>query len=180
MNRNLTKRETGMLLFLVILVIALGYFKLIFEPIQEQTAQYKNDTVQEQSELDMELVRLNQMEDMQRKIEEVTASGEETTIPEYDNSGRLMTDLHRILNTAMDYSLDFSQGTTQDNYIVLRPVTMSFQTRTYAQARAIIDALSESENVNQVSDLSIRMDEGREGASVQTDLVITYFEVILK
>ena len=38
MNRELTKRETAMLLFLVILVIALGYFKLIFEPIHDQTA----------------------------------------------------------------------------------------------------------------------------------------------
>lgn len=177
MNRNLTKREMGMLLFLVILVIALGYIKLIFEPLQAQTAQYRSNTLQEQSELELELVRLNQMQEMQRKIDEVRASGEERTIPEYDNSGRLMLDLHRILGTAMDYSLDFSQSTTQDNYIVLRPVTMSFQTRTYAQARAIVDALSESENMNQISDLSIRMDEG---ASVQTELVITYFEVILK
>lgn len=180
MNRNLTKRETGMLLFLVILVIALGYIKLIFEPLQAQTAQYRSNTLQEQSELELELVRLNQMQEMQRKIDEVRASGEERTIPEYDNSGRLMLDLHRILGTAMDYSLDFSQSTTQDNYIVLRPVTMSFQTRTYAQARSIIDALSESENMNQISDLSIRMDEGREGATVRTELVITYFEVILK
>ena len=178
MNRELTKRETAMLLFLVILVIALGYFKLIFEPIQDQTARYQSDTVQEQSEL--ELVRLDQMQKMQQKIDEVRASGEERTIPEYDNSGRLMLDLHRILGTAMDYSLDFSQSTTQNNYVVLRPVTMSFQTRTYAQARAIVDALSESENMNQISDLSIRMDEGSEGASVRTDLVITYFEVILK
>lgn len=180
MNRELTKRETAMLLFLVILVIALGYFKLIFEPIQDQTARYQSDTVQEQSELELELVRLDQMQKMQRKIDEVRASGEERTIPEFDNSGKLMLDLHRILDTAMDYSLDFSQSTTQNNYIVLRPVTMSFQTRTYAQARSIIDALSESENMNQISDLSIRMDEGREGASVRTDLVITYFEVILK
>ena len=178
MNRELTKRETAMLLFLVILVIALGYFKLIFEPIQDQTARYQSDTVQEQSEL--ELVRLDQMQKMQQKIDEVRASGEERTIPEFDNSGKLMLDLHRILDTAMDYSLDFSQSTTQNNYVVLRPVTMSFQTRTYAQARAIVDALSESENMNQISDLSIRMDEGSEGASVRTDLVITYFEVILK
>ena len=34
MNRELTKRETAMLLFLVILVIALGYFKLIFALIE--------------------------------------------------------------------------------------------------------------------------------------------------
>ena len=89
--------------------------------------------MQEQSELELELVRLDQMQKMQRKIDEVRASGEERTIPEFDNSGKLMLDLHRILDTAMDYSLDFSQSTTQNNYTVLRPVTMSFQTRTYAQ-----------------------------------------------
>ena len=180
MNRELTRRETVLLLILVVLVIFLGYFKLIFEPIQDQVAQYQDTTSQEQSELELELVRLDQMQKMQRKIDEVRASGEERTIPEFDNSGKLMLDLHRILDTAMDYSLDFSQSTTQNNYVVLRPVTMSFQTRTYAQARSIIDALSESKDMNQISDLSIRMDEGREGASVRTELVITYFEVILK
>ena len=117
------------------------------------------------------------MQKMQRKIDEVRASGEERTIPEFDNSGKLMLDLHRILDTAMDYSLDFSQSTTQDSYIVLRPVTMSFQTHTYAQARAIVDALSESENMNQISDLSIRTNQGQDRDLVQTDLVITYFEV---
>ena len=66
MNRELTKRETAMLLFLVILVIALGYFKLIFEPIQDQTVRYQSDTVQEQSELELELVRLDQMQKMQQ------------------------------------------------------------------------------------------------------------------
>lgn len=86
MNRELTKRETAMLLFLVILVIALGYFKLIFEPIHDQTARYQSDTVQEQSELELELVRLDQMQKMQQKIDEVRASGEERTIPEFDNS----------------------------------------------------------------------------------------------
>lgn len=88
-----------------------------------------------------------------------------------------MLDLHRILDSAVDYSLDFSQSTTQDSYIVLRPVTMSFQTHTYAQARAIVDALSESENMNQISDLSIRTNQGQDRDLVQTDLVITYFEV---
>lgn len=57
------------------------------------------------------------------------------------------------------------------------PVTMSFQTHTYAQARAIVDALSESENMNQISDLSIRTNQGQDRDLVQTDLVITYFEV---
>ena len=166
-----------LLLILVVLVICLGYFKLIFEPIQDQVAQYQDTTSQEQSELEQDLILLMRKQEMQRKIEEVRASGEERTIPQYDNSRRLMLDLHRILDSAVDYSLDFSQSTTQDSYIVLRPVTMSFQTHTYAQARAIVDALSESENMNQISDLSIRTNQGRDRDLVQTDLVITYFEV---
>lgn len=40
-----------------------------------------------------------------------------------------------------------------------------------------LDALSESENMNQISDLSIRTNQGRDRDLVQTDLVITYFEV---
>ena len=161
----------------VVLVIFLGYFKLIFEPIQDQVAQYQDMTSQEQSELEQDLILLTRKQEMQRKIEEIRASGEERTIPQYDNSRRLMLDLHRILDSAVDYSLDFSQSTTQDSYIVLRPVTMSFQTHTYAQARAIVDALSESENMNQISDLSIRTNQGQDRDLVQTDLVITYFEV---
>lgn len=51
MNRELTRRETVLLLILVVLVIFLGYFKLIFEPIQDQVAQYQDTTSQEQSEL---------------------------------------------------------------------------------------------------------------------------------
>ena len=58
MNRELTKRETAMLLFLVILVIALGYFKLIFEPIQDQTARYQSDAAEEQGALELQVVRL--------------------------------------------------------------------------------------------------------------------------
>ena len=158
MNRELTRRETVLLLILVVLVICLGYFKLIFEPIQDQVAQYQDTTSQEQSELEQDLILLTRKQEMQRKIEEVRASGEERTIPQYDNSRRLMLDLHRILDSAVDYSLDFSQSTTQDSYIVLRPVTMSF-------------------HMNQISDLSIRTNQGRDRDLVQTDLVITYFEV---
>ena len=45
------------------------------------------------------------------------------------------------------------------------------------EEQTIVDALSESENMNQISDLSIRTNQGRDRDLVQTDLVITYFEV---
>ena len=54
---------------------------------------------------------------------------------------------------------------------------MSFQTGTYQQARAILDALCASDNINQISDLTISDTTVRGVRLVRTDLVITYFEV---
>ena len=177
MKRELTAREKGLLLFLAILVIALGYFKLIFEPIDQQVKDYRANTEQEQTLLDTELVRLAQMNKMKETVERIRASGEEKAIPAYDNSKALMVELHRILASAQEYSLDFSAGTTEEDYIVLRPISLSYTTATYTQSRAILDALSGSDYMNKISDLSIQTETGRGESGVKTAMVITYFEV---
>lgn len=177
MNRELTTREKTLLLILCVLVISLGYFKLILEPINDQVLACRTQTEEEQTELTQDLLRVAQMRKMEKTVAEIKASGEEKTIPSYDNSGRLLQELYHVMENAEEYSLDFSAGVTQEDYIVLRPVTLSFQTGSYAQARAIIDALSESENLNQISDLSIQSGQGDGRNKVQTELVITYFEV---
>ena len=177
MKRALTSREKGMLLFLVIIVIALGYFKLIFEPVQTEIATLKDNTSQEQTLLSSSLVQLEQMHRMQRAIEEIKQDGETKAIPAYDNSGMLMRELYRILATTNEYSLDFSAQTVQDGYIIRRPISMTFYTDSYEQARGVVDALSGSDNLNQISDLSISENRGKNKDQVQTDLLITYFEV---
>lgn len=177
MKRALTSREKGMLLFLVIIVIALGYFKLIFEPVQTEIATLKDNTSQEQTLLSSSLVQLEQMHRMQRAIEEIKQDGETKAIPAYDNSGKLMRELYRILAAANEYALDFSAQTVQDGYIIRRPISMTFYTDSYEQARGVVDALSGSDNLNQISDLSISENRGKNKDQVQTDLLITYFEV---
>ena len=177
MKRELTKRELAMLLVLVVLVIVLGYYKLILEPINDQITDYRAQTVAEQTELDTDLVRAAQMEKMKKVVEESKAEGVVKTIPTYDNSAQLLQELYRVLGSAAKYSLDFSAGTEQEDYIIRRPITLEFQTGTYAQARAIIDALSDSQNLNQISDVNITTDQGENKNMVQTHLVITYYEV---
>ena len=178
MKRELSTREKVLLLVLAVIVIALGYFKLIYEPINEQIAEYQSLTEQEQTENTSLAVRLAQMRQMQKAVEAIKATGEVKAIPQYDNSGGLMRELYQILAETKEYSLDFSAQATEDGYIYLRPVSLSFQTDTYAQARAIIDALSESDNLNQISDLDIRYGTGMNSDTVITELVITYFEVM--
>lgn len=177
MNRELTGREKVMLLILSVLVMALGYYKLILEPINDQVAAYRDSIEQEQTELTTELVRAEQLKKMESAVAELRQRGDVKPIPAYDNSKALMVELHRILASAQEYSLDFSAGTTEEDYIVLRPISLSYTTATYTQSRAILDALSGSDYMNKISDLSIQTETGRGESGVKTAMVITYFEV---
>ena len=95
----------------------------------------------------------------------------------FDGIEALLRELRGLLAGTGEYSLDFGDGTTQQGYIVLRPVSMTYRTSTYEQSRAIIDRLSASDNINRISDLSIRRDERSGGQGYQTVLTVTYFEV---
>lgn len=179
MNRELTKREKILLLVLVVLVLVLGYFKLVLQPINDQVSQYKASMQAQQTQLEQDQVKVAQMEKMQKTIDQIKASGESRSIPQYDNSGKLMLELHQIMSATLDYSLDCSAGTTQDSYIVLRPIVMTFRTATYEQARQIVDQLCASENISQISDVNINVRFAAGGGStVETTLAITYFEIM--
>ena len=177
MKRELTRREKVLLVILAVMVIGLGYFKLIYEPVSEQIASYESLREQEQAEITSGSARLAQMRRMEKAVEDIKATGEERAIPHYDNSGALMRELYQILGGTVEYSLDFSEATHREGYIIFRPVTLAFRTETYAEARSIIDALEESGNINQVSDVSITSGQGQQRNQFQTELVVTYFEV---
>ena len=134
MNRELTRREKILLLVLIVVVLVAGYCKLILIPINDQISSYRLNMEAEQTELDANQGKMAQMQKMQKAIEEIKAAGEKRTIPQYDNSGKLMIELHEIMSDTLDYSLDCSAGTVQQDYIMLRPIVMTFRTSTYAQA----------------------------------------------
>ena len=114
---------------------------------------------------------------LERVPADIRAAGGSKAIPRFNNSEALLRELRGLLAGTGEYSLDFGDGTTQQGYIVLRPVSMTYRTSTYEQSRAIIDRLSASDNINRISDLSIRRDERSGGQGYQTVLTVTYFEV---
>lgn len=90
----------------------------------------------------------------------------------------MLTELNAILSTAADYDLRFGDMTLlEGDYIYRRPVTMTFRTDTYAQARAIIDALHDSRNINLISDVQVAMQETDGKAGVQVSMTVTYYEL---
>lgn len=196
MNRAFTTREKVLLVILAVLIIGIGYFKLLLEPINTSIENYRNMTASEQDEILVNTALLQKKKQMETELEELFASGDPTPIPVYDNSGNLLVELHRILDKSLDYSLNFSGVSTMDvEYLVRRPVSLTFQTPTYAQARAIIDELHDSDNVNCISDLSMQINNGNLDYTneiihwdedddsdyyITVSLVITYYERIVQ
>ena len=196
MNRAFTTREKVLLVILAVLIIGIGYFKLLLEPINTSIENYRNMTASEQDEILVNTALLQKKKQMETELEELFASGDPTPIPVYDNSGKLLVELHRILDKSLDYSLNFSGTSPMDvEYLVRRPVSLTFQTPTYAQARAIINELHDSDNVNCISDLSMQINNGNLDYTneiihwdedddsdyyITVSLVITYYERVVQ
>lgn len=176
MKREFTTREKVLITMLAVLMISVGYFKLILTPINEKIAIYQDNMSQEQEEITQRLIVAADIKKMQTKIDEIMASGEAHAIPYYDNSTMLMLELHSILHNTDDYSLSFG-NLTADEYMMLRPVSMSFKTNSYGEARQIIDALYASDNIMKITDVSINMNANN-SSGVSVSMNLTYYELI--
>lgn len=177
MNRELTAREKVLLLVLSVLLIAVGYFKYVYEPVQSQIADAQSIMAQEQTELMAMQAQLAKMREMQEIVAEAKAAGEVGMPVSSESNGAILLELHRILENAAEYTIDFSSQTQEKDYLVLRPVLLTFQTADYAKAREIIDSLSRGDFVNRISELNISTGRGTQKNMVQTALTVTYFEI---
>lgn len=178
MNRPFSTREKVLLVVLVVLVMCICYFKLLLEPINDSIADYQMKASAEQDEIVANTALLTKMNNMKKELAEIYAAGDPIPVPEYNNYAPMLTELNAILSTAADYDLRFGDMTLLDgDYIYRRPVTMTFRTDTYAQARAIIDALHDSRNINLISDVQVAMQETDGKAGVQVSMTVTYYEL---
>ena len=154
MNREFTQREKVLLLVLAVLIIVIGYVKLILQPINEEIESYESLTMEEQTTFSANQIKATRMNLMEKEIEKAKAKGVRREVPAYDNSSNLLPGLYQIMESSVDYSLDFGE-LVYDGNVIQRPVEMTFQTRTYKQARAIIDKLYKSGYAMQITDVNI-------------------------
>lgn len=161
MNRPFTTREKVLMVILVLLIIAIGYFKLLLEPINQNIENYQNMTADEQDQILINTTLIQKKRQMEAELEAIFAEGEPTPIPVYDNSVEILNELHSILDGSTEYTLSFSNTAPMDvSYLVMRPVNLSFHAASYAAARRILNQLHDSANVNCISDLTVQFDSG--------------------
>ncbi len=175
MKKEFTMREKILLLMLAVLVIGLGYYKFVLQPINSKISDYRNLESELQLEYEQNRIKAARMSMMQKEIQKAQAKGIRRTVAAYDNSVNLMPELYGIMRSAGDYSLDFGE-LVFENDIVRRPVKITYDTATYSQARDIIDKLYGSHYAMQVDDLTIQIKEVSDRRVVTTYIGITYFE----
>ena len=164
MNREFTKREKVLLLIFAVLLIAVGYYKILLEPINNQIESYRSLTQEEQ--MQMETAQL-----------QAKAAGIERTIPDYDNSAVLLPQLYQIMDSTIEYAMDFDEITFEGN-IAARPVRIEFETVNYQKARRVIDKLCTTGYAMQIEDMTIQEARTTDKRSVHTYLSITFFEAV--
>ena len=177
MNRELTKREKVLLLIFAILLIAVGYYKLLLEPINNQIESYRSLTQEEQMQMETAQLQAVRMKQMEAEIAQAKAAGIERKIPDYDNSAVLLPQLYQIMDSTIEYAMDFDEITFEGN-IAARPVQIEFETANYQKARRVIDKLCTTGYAMQIEDMTIQEARTTDKRSVHTYLSITFFEAV--
>ena len=176
MRHVFTTREKVLLVILAVLVIAVGYWKLILTPINDSIADLNAQTASEQDAILTNSARLSRMRQMQQELETLLADPDAKPLPDYDNSERLLVELNTILSGTVDYTLSFGSTYLLEDggSIICRPISLEYTCGSYTAARGVMDALHGSDYVNLISDVTLDLD-AQHGTKV--NLTITYFEL---
>ena len=142
LTRPFTTREKVMIAILAVIILALGYYKLFYEPVQDDISSYESEQLEYETLIAAQGASVARLNSLRAAVEQYEAEGVEP-IPSFDNLSPLMVQLSSVLDSrTTEYSLSFA-STTSSDYVVLRPISISFTARSYSAACGVIEALSE-------------------------------------
>lgn len=176
---KLSLRETVMLLFLVVLLIGVGYYMFFYTPLKNEMMSIASESANCDTAIATSMAKINKMDDMQAELDEIFSRPAEeiTEIAPYDNKQVVLNQLYGILGRTSDYSLSFTDPDVQEDGTVRRNISMKFSCDSYQAAKEVIRDLTDSNWRCLVSNLSIACEE-RDMMHYGVDVAatITFFE----
>ena len=173
MKKGLSAREKILLLILIIMGIFAAYYYAFYIPTQDKITYYHDEAVLMDEQIAVAEAKSAKMTLMKKELEAIK-SGDMTNVkelPQYDNSGNVMSSLSAILSQASQYNISFG-GVTESEGIVRRNITLSFSTDSYEASKAILSNIYNGDYRCLIKDLHIAQGSGVCSVNVQ----ITYFE----
>lgn len=176
---KLSPREKFMLVFLIVLLIGVGYYMFFYTPLQSEMSSIAVQSSEIDTQITTSMAKIGKMDEMQAELDEIFSrpADEITEIAAYDNKEVVLNQLYGILGRTSDYSLNFTDPEVQPDGTVRRNISMSFHCDSYEAAKSVIRDLTDSHWRCLVSNLAITCDEGdMMTMGVTVTVTITFFE----
>lgn len=143
LTRDFTKREKALMLVLIVVLLALSYYRFVHIPISEATEDAKQKQANLLSQEAVTLAQLNRLKKMSDEVDSLKAAGVTSTQLSYNGSKLEVAYLNDVLGNSLNYTLNFT-GVSRTGDQVRRDFTLTFTTETAAQADAVLASLNAS------------------------------------
>lgn len=140
-SRDFSLKEKILLLFLVIVLVGLMYYKFVDSPVREGLAEAASQKAALEVELEAVQARITLLERMKNELESITANGTLKQMPSYNNN----KNVNKLLNDTlgdMDYSILFKNVSAPTGNLVRRNILVSFDAPSYEEVRRVLADLT--------------------------------------
>ena len=170
MSRDFTVREKIMLLVLTLILLAVGYYLVVDQPIRTAI----NEAKSQQEELSTEMMLLQtkaaSLSRMQSELDSIEQGGSLGKMGSYNNSKAELDELNQLLQDANTYDISFSD-VTRGGDLIRRSFSLTFSD--------LVNSLCTGEWRCIVSDLRfVAGDDNLETGSVNVGVTATFYETM--
>ncbi len=184
MSREVNAKEKVLLVILVLIILAFGYYRFVDQPVRRNLAKAEAEYSALQTELTEVRVKINELQRMQDEIDEIAASGKNSYMPSYNNAKEELALLNDILNeSATQYSVSFT-GVSRYKDQIRRDFALSFSAKDYDSMKLIIDKLTGVEYRCMIGDcnctvIKTKNEKQEEETSLSVSTTATFFETLV-
>ena len=173
MKKQLTVREKILMLILVILMVVCAYYYAFYVPTTQQVVNLVNQTTSLDEQILLVDAQVARMNEMKAELDAIASGemGDVKELPAYDNSGNVMHSLSAILESTLEYEVNFS-SVEEEESTVRRHISLSYDCADYETAKSILTQIYECEYRSLIKDVSITATEGYYRVAVE----LTYYE----
>ncbi len=157
MSRDVTTKEKILLVILVLIILAFGYYRFVDQPVRKNLAKADAEYQALQTELTEVRIKIKELQRMQDEIDLITAGGKDSYMPSYNNAKAELAMLNDILNESVtQYSVAFTNVTRYKDQI-RRDFKLDFNTPDYDSMKMVIDKLTGVDYRCMIGDCSCRV-----------------------
>lgn len=179
LSRDFTKKEKILLVVLVVIILALCYYRFVYVPINESITEAQNQRYSLEDEELVVTAKYSNLKKMSEEVEELKQRSDVSLMPSYNGSKLEVAFLNNVLNKAIDYDVTFTT-ITRTNEQIRRNFTLSFTAASYAAAEEIITDLYGCDMRLLIGDISMKTKVNRKDETrVSVSLTATFYETMV-